>query len=311
MKTLLITAIGGDIAQGVARIVREVRPDWRIVGVDIHDRHGGRLAADAVERIPPASQPGYLQAVEAVVRKHQVDLALPMSEAELGFVTANEVSSFGPAPLLGVARNAVAVGLDKLATADFLRGAGLPAPWTTAAAADAAPPALPCIFKPRRSAGSKGVAICKDAEEAAWHAARQPHGIFQELLLPADREVTCAIYRTRAGETAVLPMLRELTGGFTGWAQVIDDAQAVAQCVALAQALDLRGPINAQMRLTAAGPRIFEINPRLSSTVYLRHLLGFRDVQWLLDEEEGRPLDMPAVAPGAVAVRTQGAAVLN
>ena len=311
MTTLLITAIGGDIAQGVARIVREVRPDWRIVGVDMHDRHGGRLFADAVARVPPVAHPDYLAQVESVVRQQGVDVCLPMSEAELGFVSARGIGAYAGAPLVGVARSALAIGLDKLSTAEFLVGAGIAAPWTQAAAADIAPIALPCIFKPRRSAGSKGVALCTTVAEAAWHAAREPNGVFQELLLPADREVTCAIYRTRDGRTAVLPMLRELTGGFTGWAQVIDAPEAVAQCVALAEALALQGPINAQLRLTAAGPRIFEINPRLSSTVYLRHLLGYRDVQWLLDEHDGISPELPSVPVGKIAVRTQGAAVLN
>ena len=105
-------------------------------------------------------------------------------------------------------------------------------------------------------------------------------------------------------------MLRELVGGFTGWAQVVDEPEAVSQCIALAEALDLRGPMNAQMRITDRGPRIFEINPRLSSTVYLRHLLGFSDVQWMLDEHEGRAVDFPTVPTGTIAVRIQDAAVL-
>lgn len=33
MKTVLITGIGGDIAQGVATILRESRPDLRLIGV--------------------------------------------------------------------------------------------------------------------------------------------------------------------------------------------------------------------------------------------------------------------------------------
>jgi carbamoyl-phosphate synthase large subunit len=310
MTTLLITGIGGDIAQGAARIVRQVRPDWRIVGVDIHERHGGALFADAVEVVPPVAASDYLEAMGRVVRRHGVDVCLPMSEAELGFIVSRALPSFADAPFIGVSARAIEIGLDKLATARFLVESGLPAPWTTAATGGAKPPSLPCIFKPRRSAGSKGVFVCRDEAEAAWYASREANGVFQELLLPADREVTCAVYRGRDGATAVLPMLRQLVGGFTGWAEVIDDPEAVRQCTVLARALDLRGPMNAQMRITAKGPRIFEINPRLSSTVYLRHLLGFRDVQWLLDEYEGREVSFARIESGTIAVRIQDAAVL-
>ena len=41
MKTILITGIGGDISQGVATILRENRPDLRLIGVDMHEQHGG------------------------------------------------------------------------------------------------------------------------------------------------------------------------------------------------------------------------------------------------------------------------------
>lgn len=308
MTTLLITAIGGDIAQGVAKIVRSVRPDWRIIGVDIHDQHGGALFADVVEVVPPASDPDYLPRMEQMVARHGVAYCLPMSEAELAFVLHAGLEAFRGAPLVAVNKRAVEIGLDKLATARFLVEAGCPAPWTVPAEEGVEPPAYPCIFKPRRSAGSKDVFICRDREDAAYLVHRYSNAVFQELLEPASREITCAIYRTWDGRTAVLPMLRKLVGGFTGWAKVVDVPEAVAQCIRIAETLDLHGPINAQLRLTDAGPRIFEINPRLSSTVLIRHLLGFTDVAWLLDELEGSPVVFPPLPIGATAVRVQGAA---
>lgn len=310
MTTFLITAIGGDIAQNVAQIVRRVRPDWRIVGVDIHDQHGGTLFVDVVEIVPPAAAPDYLARMEDVVARHGVAYCLPMSEAELAFVLRTGRRAFGRAPLIAANDRAVEIGLDKLATARFLAEAGCPAPWTVPAEPGIEPPAYPCIFKPRRSAGSKDVFVCQNQEDAAHFVRRHPNAVFQELLDPPEREITCAIYRTCDGRIAVLPMLRKLVGGFTGWARVVDEPEAIAQCVRIAEALDLHGAINAQMRLTDAGPRIFEINPRLSSTVLIRHLLGFTDVAWLLDELEGKPVAFPALPVGATAVRVQGAALV-
>ena len=54
-KVVLITGIGGDIAQGVATILRESRPDLRLIGVDVHTQHGGHLFVDVNEIIPSAS----------------------------------------------------------------------------------------------------------------------------------------------------------------------------------------------------------------------------------------------------------------
>jgi carbamoyl-phosphate synthase large subunit len=147
--------------------------------------------------------------------------------------------------------------------------------------------------------------------EADYFAQRDPEAIYQEYLEPDDREVTCAVYRARDGRIAVLQLLRRLVGGFTGWARVIRDDTVEAMCRRAAEALDLRGSMNVQLRLTADGPRIFEINPRFSSTVLMRHRIGFSDVVWTLDELAGRAIEFPAPPEGTIVVRTQGAAIVH
>jgi carbamoyl-phosphate synthase large subunit len=130
------------------------------------------------------------------------------------------------------------------------------------------------------------------------------------LLEPHSGEVTCAVYRTKDGRIAILQMLRRLAGGLTGWARVISDDAVEQMCKEIAEGLGLRGSMNVQLRLTDAGPRVFEINPRFSSTVAMRHLLGFSDVAWTLDELDGRSVNPASVPVGRVAVRIQGSAVL-
>lgn len=310
MKTILITAIAGDIAQSVAQIVRQARPDWRIVGVDVHGLHGGSLYVDRLDDVVLAADPSFQRSLERIVERHGIDYVLLMSEAELRWLRDARPERIAGARIVGACRRALEIGLDKLATARFIESIGLPAPWTTDA--DSGPPQqVPCIFKPRWSAGSKGVVICRDLEESAWHARRCPRGVFQELLLPDEAEVTCAVYRDRSGQTATLPILRRLVGGFTGWGRVIDSPAALEQCRRIADALDLHGSINVQMRITGGGPRVFEINPRFSSTVGLRHLLGFSDVLWMLDELDARLPAYPMVPVGAEIVRTQGAAIIK
>lgn len=310
-KTLLITGIGGDIGQSIARIVRDVRPGWRILGVDVHARHAGSLVADACEEVAYASDPSYPADLARIVDEHRVDLCLPTSEAEIAVLAGMEADRIGTALVVGICRPVVEVGMDKLATAEFIRSLGLPAPWTLPASVDSLPESYPCIYKPRRAAGSKGVVLCQDRVEAGLLAERTQAAVFQEYLEPADKEVTCAVFRDRRGTTTVLPMLRQLAGGLTAWAQVIDAPEAVCQCKALADALELRGPMNVQMRITAHGPRIFEINPRLSSTVYMRHLMGFQDLRWLLDDAEGLSNDYPVIQPGLTSVRVQAAELLS
>ena len=80
-------------------------------------------------------------------------------------------------------------------------------------------------------------------------------------------------------------------------------------CELIAQGLDLRGSMNIQLRLTDKGPRVFEINPRFSSTVLMRHRIGYSDVLWALDETEGKSVVFPEIPQDRIMVRVQGAAV--
>lgn len=309
MTTLLITGIGGDIAQALAKLVRETYPSWRLVGMDLHTRHAGSTYVDTVLVAPPVSAPDYERWLAGILDEHHVDLCLPTSEAELGYLVSSRLAATQAPRFVMPNRRAVEVGGDKYLTALCLAEHGIPGPWTVAVDATTAAPELPCIFKARRSAGSKAVFVCRTADDAAYYRNTHTDAIFQELLLPDDREVTVALYRSRTGAVAVLQLLRKLAGGMTAWAEVVDDPAITAQCTALAAALDLRGAINVQLRQTDQGPRIFEINARFSSTVLMRHRMGFCDAIWALEEAQGREVTFYTPPVGTVAVRVQDAVV--
>jgi carbamoyl-phosphate synthase large subunit len=66
-----------------------------------------------------------------------------------------------------------------------------------------------------------------------------------------------------------------------------------------------------QLRLTDKGPRVFEINPRFSSTVLMRHRMGFSDVLWAIEEAEGKTVSYPKIPNGKIMVRVQAAAIFD
>ena len=301
-----MTGIGGDISQGVATILKENRSDLRLIGVDIHAEHGGHLYVDFFTTVPQAKDPGYRDAIKSVALSHGVDLIIPMSEAELAVL--QPFTELAPGVTWLISGNCVVkTGLDKLDTARALARLGVPVPWTVPVCEGA--PAYPCILKNRFGSGSRGVFVVESSEDAAYLVKKYPDAVFQELLLPAEGEVTCALYRDREGKVASFLMQRRLTGGFTGWARVIDDEPSAEMCRCIAEGLDLRGSMNIQLRLTENGPRVFEINPRFSSTVLMRHRAGFTDVLWALDEAEDKRIEFPLLPKSQILVRTQDAAV--
>jgi carbamoyl-phosphate synthase large subunit len=309
MTKILVTAIGGDIAQGAATVLRQAFPDWTILGCDSGDRHGGSLYADALFRAPNASDPQYTAWLSELVSRERIDLCLPMSEAEL--LRLAETDPDTPVRLLWAGQRAIRVGTDKLATSRFIRQLGLPGPWTIASADAEGAPAFPCIFKLRRGSGSKAVFLCSDAQDAMLLRDRFPDSVLQEFLPEADQEVTCAVFRDSSGKVATLQLLRQLVGGMTSWAEVISDPAVDDQCAAIATNLDVVGAINIQLRIGPKGPRIFEINPRLSSTLLMRHIAGFSDLVWMVENMMGKDVTPKLPEPGTVLVRTYGAALIQ
>jgi len=306
MKRILITGIGGDIAQGVATILRESRPEIQLVGVDMHAQHGGHLFVDHFLLVPTACDPNYLYALKAIVNEYAIDAIIPMSEPELD-ASLPFLELMPGVKWITAGKRAVEAGLDKLKTMHALAELGVPAPWTKIVS-EGYPVAYPCILKNRAGSGSRAVFIVSCNDDADYLVNRYPNAIFQELLEPADREVTCAVYRRNDGEVSSLLMLRRLTGGFTGWTKVIKDDEALQMCEKIAKGLDLRGSMNIQLRLTDKGPRVFEINPRFSSTVLMRHRVGYTDVLWAIEEAEGKSIDFSEIAQDRMMVRLQGAA---
>jgi carbamoyl-phosphate synthase large subunit len=309
-SVVLITGIGGDISQGVATILRECRKDLCLVGVDVHSQHGGKLFVDFYETVPSATDPNYLSALESIIQKYQVGIFIPMTEPELGVLQPSFDSLFPGVKWITAGREVVAAGLDKLATIKAMEELGLPVPWTIPVG-NGDPLDYPCILKNRYGSGSRTVFELQNDEDANYFRKRYPNAIFQEMLEPADREVTCAVYRRSDGVVYSLLMLRRLTGGFTGWAKIISNSEISLMCESIAIGLDLKGSMNVQLRLTEQGPRVFEINPRFSSTVLMRHRLGFTDLLWAIEEAEGKRIDYLPVPSNKVMVRIQEAAIFD
>lgn len=307
MRTVLITGIGGDLAQSVATILSTDRKELRLIGVDIHDQHAGSLYVNDFLLVPHAYDEHYMDAIGEIFARYEVDYAIPMTDQELRVILP---TLSGQTKWITCGKDGISAGLDKLETNRKLVEFGLQVPWTFAAD-EGVPGEFPCILKGRHGSGSANVFLIRDRDEARILSANHPKSIFQELLLPADQEITCAVYRSSDGQIGVLQMLRRLGGGVTNWAKVIEVPEISRACRIVAEGLNLVGSLNVQLRLTEDGPRIFEINPRFSSTVLMRHKMGFTDVLWALNEAEGKSVQLVRVTPGIMAARTQGASLIQ
>ena len=277
----LVTAIGGDVGQAIAIVLKRHHPDCEIVGSDVRNI---ALKMDLVDKYlvsPPAEDFNFLRWIKQTISDHGITVVIPASDAEV--VALLETDDIG-ASVVGPSKSAVDISKDKLLTANFFSENEIDGPQTQDILS-AAPTSYPVIVKPRSGRGSRDIYICNDIEELESLRQNFPQSIVQEMLTPADSEMTCAVYRSEISGTRVLVMNRRLSGGTTSWIRVVKDDRISRYCEKIAECLNLRGSINVQLIDTAEGPKAFEINGRFSSTVAMRDQLGFCDLHWSIQDQ--------------------------
>lgn len=281
---ILVTGANGDIGEAVGRILLEEFPHAEISGADAAGRWPGGFVFKNMLQVPLASAPEYLDHLHGLA--DQFDLIIPTSEPELARLSqVKDIKS--QLPLLMVSPEILNIFMDKYETALFFEKHHLNPP-RTRLFSEVGIADLPIYIKPRRGAGGRGHHLVKtSAELQAAKLIASDDWIAQEYL-PGD-EYTCALSRLE-GKVKYIALKRQLQGDRTVKAEVVDVPEINTLLEGLAEILDLDGCINVQLKLTNNCPRVFEINPRLSSTVMMRHQLGFSDCEWWVRSFFGMPL---------------------
>ncbi len=288
--SILISAANADVCQSMARILR-MEPSYKgvpLIGLAPDGEWPSKAYFDDVLPVPMVSDKSYFDVLSSHILKIKPDVFIPFSEAELGYFSDNpdKISELATKVIINSPKH-LKIFLDKAATNDFLRENGLPA-LRTFSLTDVKPDDLPVIVKPRKSAGSKNMAIIRYPKmlEGVTDTHQQDGTldsyIAQEWIDEPDEEYTCAVWRF-AGEKRTCIMRRKLQGGMTGQAVIENRAEIEDVLEQFLNALEGDVFLNVQLRMNADVPYIFEVNPRFSSTLMMRHKVGFKDFIWTLD----------------------------
>jgi carbamoyl-phosphate synthase large subunit len=326
---VLVTGVGsGSTGEQVYRALRYGRRRYRIAVANVDlDR---TVVAAAARRLvlPPASDPGYLEALAAAANGIGASFVVPGSDPELQRIAAGRdvLARLTRAVPLVNALSTISVCLDKGATAEAISRAGLRAPRTIdcttvegvldGLSRERLP--YPLVLKPRRGGGSADVFLAQDEEELRFHATRiiaAGHAaVVQEYVGDPESEYTVGVLHhpdgTLAGSFALRRDLRSLlstrvrvpnrTGRgelgthlvvSSGFSQgEVDDFREVrAQAERVAAAVGSRGPLNVQGRLVGSHLVVFEVNPRFSGTESMRAMSGWNAPEALMDWHLGLP----------------------
>jgi len=276
---ILVTGIGGDIAQSISKIIKNSGLPAQLIGTDINNNIPWGSFVDDFYKVPFAYDTSYLLALEDIISKELIDVLIPVTGEEIRVINDAKVNeNWSPTRIVIAPSHIVNIFLDKLETIKFLAANDIPVPWTKEIECE--PTLYPCILKSKFGSGSKGLTIIEDEEDLKYFRSKRKGWILQELLLPHDEEYTCGVYSNDGQNIYVIVLKRVLKGGITGVAEVVYDEEIIKLCKRIGNFIDLKGSINIQLRRTPQGPVIFEVNPRFSSTAIFRDHFGFKDVIW-------------------------------
>lgn len=290
---ILVTGAGGDIGQSIGKILLKSAFTGNLHGLDISDKNAGKFIYPNFSLGLRVDSQNYLMFIKEYISSNQIDLVIPIAEPELREYEKQSWSeSTLGAKVLTPNQKSLQIGFDKLETALFLKSIAMPYPITELANHRHFDLNFPLILKSRTGSGSKTLHVTYSEEELKFYM-RGLNGneyILQEYIPAHEGEYTSGLFRSQSGEIRDITFKRELTGGYSGYGELVTSKVISNHLIKLAENLDLSGAINVQLRMRKGVPYIFEINPRFSSTVFFRDLFGFRDVEWSILDLFGQDL---------------------
>jgi carbamoyl-phosphate synthase large subunit len=257
----------------------------RLIGTSMYNDSVAPGFCDVFEDVPRTDASGYLDCLLALVRKHQVDVAIPGIDADM-YKWVEHVAEIEAAGTKVVINSPTLISKcsDKWKFYELQMELSLPYAIPSYLEMDFSfleeKCGLPFLLKPRRGFGSKGIVVVETAGQFAEIApAKHTTLMAQPVVGRDDEEFTVSAFCDgRGGYSASMALRRKLSkDGFTEKAEVVDEAEFSEAIRDLCEAFSPIGPTNYQFRKTDRGLKLLEINPRISSSTSIRAAFGYNE----------------------------------
>lgn len=286
----LVTAMGGDIGGSVVRCLRKEFPKENLFGCDITPYVAEREEVGRFFLMPPyVEEERYLRTLLQECRQYEITHILPMTEGEIKlFDKYREVFASEGLKIMINRSDILQIAFSKFNTAMAVAKMGLNSPKTWMIEDAIEELSYPVIIKPDNGCGSRGIQIIHDEQEYKIASFQKTDMIVQEYIGTAEEEYTVGLFSNGKDMKSIAFKRSIGYGGMSKRVERIEDRKIDQIVHTVADTFELEGAINIQMRKQDGEYYIFEINPRISSTVGFRYLLGFKDVKWWLDLLDGK-----------------------
>lgn len=280
-KTVLITAMGGDIGFGYAKAI--YGEEFLLTGCDMNPLPMKNSLLRNFFQVPSAKNPKeYFAAIKDVIAKEKIDLIIPISEPEIECFHVNrEHWSSWEAKVLINNECILNNFLDKYKTAEYLREIGINTPKTYLLRDYDNQLDFPMIVKKRKGCGSKNIWKVESQIDIDYLKQKDDGAyLVQEYIGRVDQEYTTGIFSDGNNVSSITFKRKLGMGGLSIEVELVDSSLMDNIAIKIAHETNLIGSINVQTRFHKGEFIPFEINPRFSSTVGFRKQFGFLDCLW-------------------------------
>lgn len=313
----MVTGVGGGgHGEQILKALQMAETPYSIVGGDMNAFSLGLSNVDIPYLLPPANDNGYIDAVLAVCKRHEVRALFHGSEPELKAMSASRERFEDAGIFLPInPSQVIELCMDKFRTSEWLKSKGIEVPRTVHVQSTADLETIdffPAVLKPMiGGGGSANLFLAQDEKELRFLGSSLlvnvgPY-IVQEYVGTVESEYTVGVLSDMDGvllnSIAVRRMImsglsnRIRVKNRTGRAElgtILAISSGVSQgdigrypevtgpCEKISQELGATGAINIQCRFANDKVYVFEINPRFSGTTSLRAMVGYNEPDLLI-----------------------------
>lgn len=291
---ILITAASRRVPliQAFVQALKRLGVRGNVITTDMNALSPGLYFSHRHYLVPLTTDKNYLPIIKSLCFKERIHLLIPTIDDELPLFGAHAESflEMGVRVAISGAETGIICN-DKLKTVEFLgsKGIAVPRAWLPHEL-DYATLTYPLFLKPRRGRGSVGAHTITNERELRFFVDYVSAPVIQDYL--HGREFTIDILADFAGQViSAVPRERLVVrSGVIDRGQTWNNPALIDLGVRVAEALQIRGPANIQLKWHENRGTVFEVNPRFSGGINLTIAAGADFPAWLIEMRLGCPV---------------------
>lgn len=244
-----------------------------------------QVSSDKRFFVPYATDEQFLQSIINLTKKLQIDILISQVDEELPILVGNK-KLFNPTLLLMPDESFINLFLNKLQSGIKMTENKILEPGTKVLNNESKFEGLPVIFKPCFGRGSRGIFHAETQEE---FEALKNYLLTQEELFIMQQKIHGEEYsvqvlaNSRGILKGITPILIKGKRGSTTSGVVSNNSEVIKACLNFHEVFRTSGTYNIQLMLNKDQAYIFEVNPRVSTTMCVSLFGGSDPIDFYFD----------------------------